>query len=142
MRARRHSILPATKMNMIWYNTWIQRYIIGQSSNSDERKSCKTYLLFINAMMSKNIATQVNLNVTNYFTGGWRYATVQIQMHYRHIWKRKRQRYLKLLSERGKKLITKYESNLISTRLNHKTGQFLLRVYQKNSGHFAEQPIT
>ena len=35
------------------------------------------------------------------------------------------------LSERGKQLITKYESNLISTRLNHKTGQFLLRVYQK-----------
>jgi hypothetical protein len=35
------------------------------------------------------------------------------------------------LSERGKKLITKYESNLISTRLNHKNGQFLLRVYRK-----------
>ena len=28
-------------------------------------------------MMSKNIAKQVNLNVTNYFAGDWRYATIQ-----------------------------------------------------------------
>jgi hypothetical protein len=33
---------------------------------------------------------------------------VQIQMHYRHIWKRKRQRYLKLLSARKEK--NKYQS--------------------------------